>query len=96
MCVEDNLLNGITLARVTSEVPKHPMGHANKRAPEHQWRFGLGSRMRDDCTRIARPQVSDVMGRDPFAWAANKRMKLTSGRRPPYARSQLMRSVGPT
>ena len=46
MRLESILLNGITRGRVSPvTMPQESPGHANTRAAEHHWRFGLGSRM---------------------------------------------------
>jgi hypothetical protein len=44
--LESNLLNGITRERVTSDDAAHPRATLTDGLRKHQWRFGLGSRMR--------------------------------------------------
>lgn len=71
-----NLLNGITLARVTIDDAEASPGHANKRACRSSGvsASALGCSqhsMNVESTR-KRTTVSDPMGREPFAWAANK------------------------
>ena len=76
-----NLLNGITLARVTTDDAEASPGHANKRACRSSGvsasALGCSQHSMDVESPRNRTAVSDPMGREPFAWAANNRMKLS-------------------
>lgn len=75
MCSSDNLLNGITLARVTNARTDTSHGPRSETGfPEHHWRSGLGSRMHPSFSRITHTlEFLTTYGRGPTACPAQKR-----------------------